>query len=63
MLLISEPEAAAIYTARYLKEKNPNSVFLKVRASEKSVEGCPLTSLIEERVLCPMRCRWRNSGM
>jgi hypothetical protein len=54
MLLLSEPEAAAIYTARYLKETCPDSVPLKVHASQKSVEDCPLTSRIEERVLYPM---------
>jgi hypothetical protein len=38
MLLISEPEAAAIYTARFLKELN-GADFLRVSAHDRESNG------------------------
>jgi hypothetical protein len=31
IMLLAEPEAAAVYTARYLKEKEPEKKLLRVR--------------------------------
>jgi hypothetical protein len=33
IMMLSEPEAAAVYTARYLKEEEPDKSFLRVRKS------------------------------
>ena len=32
-MMLAEPEAAAVYTARYLKEEEPDKTVLKVRWS------------------------------
>jgi hypothetical protein len=59
-LLVTEPEAAAIYTAQYLKQQEAE--LLKV--CKKAVTArILLTFMPGERMLRSLRCRRWNSGM
>lgn len=60
LLLVTEPEAAAIYTAQYLKQHEAELLRVRKRAVTARIL---LTFMLGERMLHSLRCRRWNSGM
>ena len=58
--MVTEPEAAAIYTAQYFKEQEAELLRVCKRALTAKIL---LISMLGERMLCSLRCRRWNSGM
>lgn len=59
-LLVTEPEAAAIYTAQYLKQQEAELLKVRKRAVTAKIL---LIFMLGERMLRSLRCRRWNSGM